>query len=136
MPTEPTPKTRQYLDVYSFKNLPSGEIARRVCPEGGNVNVDTGLDSGGRFTAQSISDASWTALPSGGNLTDRNGISIQNESGVSIYINHSAAAAADTGCLVRDGSERFYTCKNDTVVVYARAATGAGSVTIGVEEIA
>jgi hypothetical protein len=73
-----------------------------------------------------VSRTSWTALPATA-LTDRNGISIQNESGIDIKLRYVNTDPLWRGTRVAgNGSERFYDIKQ-TIILYAMADPSAAS---------
>lgn len=94
----------------------------------------TGLTIAGLITTVTIDDASWTALPATAQ-PNRNQLNIQNVSGVEIKIQYDPLTAGYIGVTIADGSERQYAIR-DTIVIYAKAAPGSGSVDIQVEELA
>jgi len=94
-----------------------------------------GLQAEGKYTAVDIDDTSWTVIPTVAQ-TDRNQINIQNFTGFEVKINHTGAGAyVNNGMRIPDQSERFYQI-TDALVVYARAASGSGTVKLDVEELA
>lgn len=93
-----------------------------------------GLSNGGLVTKVTISDTGWTALPPTP-LANRNGIAIQNyETGALVRLNYDNTAAEGDSVYMTDNSERFYTI-TDSILIYARTATGSGSVDIICEEL-
>ena len=93
-----------------------------------------GLRNAGLYTAVSIPDNAWVAIPSTA-LTDRNQINIQNFTGFEMKVNHSGTGGyADNGMRIPSGTERFYQI-TEGIAVYARMAPGAGTQTIDVEEL-
>lgn len=94
----------------------------------------SGLNIGGLHTKVTITDSGWTALPASA-LSQRNQINIQNFSGFEIKVNFSSGIVGYEGMRIPSNTERFYQI-TDSIVIYARAEAGAGSVDIDVEEIA
>lgn len=97
----------------------------------------TGLNNGGKVTKVTVTDAAWTALPPTP-LTGRNAIRVQNQSTSQIRTNYDFTGplpAGYEGMWVKPNGETFYDI-TDSVVIYAKAEPGAGSITeILVEEI-
>lgn len=97
----------------------------------------SGLTVGGKYTEVTVTDAAWAALPATP-LAGRNAIGIQNYSGSEIKINYDYTAALPAGyvgMVIPNGNEKYYGIR-DTILIYAKAEAGAGSVTIGIEELA
>ena len=119
-------------------NETGDKCALDVAVKSGSVTGEftpSGLKDGGLYTAVTIDDSSWTALPATA-LTGRNQINIQNFTGFEIKINHkNTGGYANNGMRIVDSSERFYQI-TDALVIYARAESGAGSVVLDIEEIA
>jgi len=93
-----------------------------------------GLQNEGKYTPVTINDSSWTPIPATAQA-DRNQINIQNFTGYEVKINHTGTGGYDNnGMRIPDQTERFYQIK-DSIVIYARATTGAGSVVLDVEEL-
>jgi hypothetical protein len=108
----------------------------------GNVTVSgtvesrpAGLTIGGRITVFSINDSTWTKVPGIANYANRNALSIQNTSGNQIKINYDNTTVGYVGVSVNSGNERFYSI-SDTINIYAKAESGAGTINIQCEEIA
>lgn len=94
----------------------------------------SGLSNGGLVTRVTIDDTGWTALPPTA-LANRNGIAIQNyETGALVRLNYDIAKAEADSVYLADNSERFYTITDD-IIIYARTATGSGSVDLICEEL-
>lgn len=93
-----------------------------------------GLMNSGRHQEVSISDSGWTALPSSP-LSGRHQINIQNFSGYEVKINADNSVSGYIGMRIPDSNERFYQV-TDSIVLYAKAESGAGSIVIDVEELA
>jgi hypothetical protein len=91
----------------------------------------SGLKNGGRMTLVTLNTATWTALPALP-LSDRNGLSVQNQSGVDIKLNYDNTEPGYVGSRLAPDGERFYDIK-DTIIVYGKAS--AGTPTILIEEI-
>ena len=110
-----------------FKTGSTANVSGEIKPSGLNVE--------GRYTAVTVTDAAWTAIP-GTALSGRNQINIQNFTGFEVKINHTGLGAYDdNGMRIPDQSERFYQI-TDAIVIYARAESGASSVTLDIEELA
>lgn len=92
-----------------------------------------GLYMAGKITIIALSDSEWTELPATA-LTNRNSISIQNQSGNgnSVLMNYSPNAPAE-GIRIEDGGYRALTIGGG-IKVYGRMETGVGAV--AVEELA
>jgi len=106
-------------------------------PLDGNIAVTgtftpSGLRVAGRVTEVLLSTTSWTALPPGGALDNRNAINIQNYSGDEIKLNFDPAEPGYVGIYLNDQSERNYDIK-DSIEIFAKAKTGGTILTI--EEI-
>lgn len=107
-------------------------------PPGANVSgsfVPSGLRVAGRHSQVTIDDVSWTPLPAAP-LAGRNALSIQNNSGFELKINYLPAVltVGYLGIKMAADFERQYDVK-DTIEVFARAAAGAGSVILDIEEL-
>lgn len=118
-----------------FVESPSrtGESAVEVVGNFSGSVTTAGLSIAGKFTEVTIDDTTWTALPSTP-LADRNSMSIQNRSGFEIKVNYDNTEVGYKGMVIPINFERFYEIR-DTVVIYAKAAPGSGSIVINVEEI-
>lgn len=92
----------------------------------------TGLSVSGKVTIVSINTSTWTALPATA-LTDRNAISIQNQSDETIKVNYDTGVSGFVGMEIPAGGERFYNITDD-VVIYAKSSST--TVSIAVEEVA
>lgn len=106
-------------------------------PLGGTIAVTgtftpTGLRVAGKITQVLLSTTSWTALPPGGPLDNRNAINIQNYSGDEIKLQFDPTVPGYDGVYLNDQSERNYDIK-DTIQIYAKAKTGGSIITV--EEI-
>jgi hypothetical protein len=118
-------------EAEKFTTTGSGDTAVRI---DGDIDANpSGLRNGGKVTEVTINDITWTALPSTA-LTDRNAMSIINRSGVEVKVNYDNSVAGYVGVPINNNDERYYDIK-DTIVIYAKATTGAGSVTLIIEEI-
>ena len=93
----------------------------------------SGLTIAGEFTQVSINDTGWTLVPATA-LTDRNQINIQNFTGFEVKIRFDNTGGY-LGMRIPDSSERFYQI-TESILIYARAESGAGTVTLDVEELA
>lgn len=94
----------------------------------------SGLRNAGKHSFVTIDAVSWTKIPAIP-LVDRNGMSIQNESGIDVRIRYleGIGDAAWRGSLIPgNGGDRFYNIK-DTIEIYAKAASGTPELII--EEI-
>ena len=105
----------------------AGQTTVRTKVVAGTLNyAPSGLRTAGRHTFVTVSRTSWVALPSTA-LTDRNGISIQNESGIDIKIRYVNTDTLWRGTRIAgNGSERFYDIK-ETIILYAMADPAAAS---------
>ncbi len=92
----------------------------------------SGLKEGGTITEVTLNTSTWTALPATP-LENRNAMSIQNRSGIEIKINYSGSVSGYEGIVIPNSGERFYDI-SDTIIIYAKAATG--NPTVNVEELA
>lgn len=113
-----------------------GDTAVRTVVTDGSFNVDavpSGLRNAGRHTEVTVIDTGWTALPATP-LSDRNAISIQNNTNFDIKINYDNSVIGYFGMTIRSGEERSYDIK-DTIVIYGRVENGAGSAVIDIEEL-
>lgn len=93
-----------------------------------------GLLKEGRHSFITVNAVSWTALPAVP-LADRNGVSIQNESGTAVRIRYLEGIGDLTwrgSRIPGNNGDRFYNVK-DTIVLYAMAETGTAALII--EEI-
>lgn len=96
----------------------------------------SGLSVGGVFTEVTIDDTAWYPLPPTP-AAGRNAISVQNFTGFAIKLNYDYSGplpAGYTGVVVNNSGERMYGIK-DTILIYAKAEPGAGSIVLGVEEL-
>lgn len=85
----------------------------------------SGLRIQGKHSFVTVNSVSWTPLPAVP-LTDRNGMSVQNESGIDVRIRYLEGIGDATwrGSLIPgNGGDRFYNIK-DSIVVYAKSASG------------
>ena len=106
-------------------------------PLDGNIAVTgnftpSGLRVAGKITQVLLSTTSWTALPPGGPLDNRNAINIQNYSGDEVKLQFDPTVPGYDGVYLNDQSERNYDIK-DTIQIYAKAKTGGSIITV--EEI-
>ena len=92
----------------------------------------TGLTTGGLGTLVTLNSSTWTALPATA-LTDRNAISIQNQSGIEIKINYGSGIVGYVGAIIQAGGERAYDV-TDSIILYGKSASGTP--TIYIEELA
>ena len=112
----------------------SCSIAPSVSVSGTISTTPSGLMNQGRHSFVTVNSTTWTALPASP-LPDRNGVSIQNESGIAVRIRY----VEGIGDLTWKGSripgnyaDRFYDVK-DSIVLYAMSESG--SPTLIIEEI-
>jgi hypothetical protein len=98
----------------------------------GNLKV-SGLNIAGRVSLVDIDDTSWTPLPAAA-LDQRNAIGIQNSSGVEIKLNYDPSTVGYVGVRMGIEAERYYDI-TDAIIIYAKAAPGAGTVTVTIEEL-
>ncbi len=99
---------------------------------GGTVS-QSGLSVGGLHTVVALNAVTWTALPATP-LSDRNAISIQNESSILVKVNFNGAAVGFVGMSIfQGGGERQYDIKDD-ILIYGKCQSGTIDVTV--EEIA
>ena len=115
------------MEKGKFLKDTSNEIAVRTKGE----LTPTGLTTGGLITAVSLT-TSWAALPSTA-LTNRNTLSIQNQSdnGGTIIINYTNSGS--NGWRIYDGGYKEIPITDD-IIIYGRMITGTG--TALVDEIA
>jgi hypothetical protein len=98
----------------------------------GSVNASpSGLSVAGRITKVTINAVTWTPLPAIP-LANRNGMTIQNRSGVPIYFEYNNTNPVGDGILLPNGGERFYDIK-PSIILYASCS--AGTALLYVEEI-
>lgn len=98
------------------------------------INIQpSGLRIKGLITVVSINDTIWTPLPATP-LTQRNAVRIQNYSGAEIKTNYDPTVVGYVGMTVLNFGEIFEDI-TDTILIYAKAAPGSGTVTLNVEEI-
>lgn len=90
--------------------------------------VPSGLATAGRITEVTLNDTGWTALPATA-LTDRNGMGIQNPNSTQIKLNFDNSEPSFIGWSVNANGEAFIDIR-DSVVIYARAASGSPVITI------
>jgi hypothetical protein len=96
----------------------------------------SGLRTGGKVTEVDIDDATWTALPPTA-LAGRNAVRIQNRTGFEIKTNYDSFAvlpAGYVGMVISDKGEAYYDI-TDAIPIYAKAASGAGTITLFIEEV-
>lgn len=119
------------------KTIEDREYQRFTCNDDDQVAVRTvstgefkfsGLGIAGRVTIVSVDSASWTALPATP-LANRNGLSIQNLSGVAVKLGYDNLEPGYVGVVLPDGGERFYNI-TDSIPIYAKSASGTVSLTI------
>lgn len=121
-------------------NYFSAAIGDDDCPLEGTMAVTgtfsfspSGLQNGGLHSFVTLNDSLWLPIPATP-LANRNGISIQNESGIDIKYRYIDTDPVWQGTRIGgNGGERFLDIK-DTIILYGRAAPG-GSPVIIVEEI-
>lgn len=127
-------------DRYTYFPAAIGDNSCSIAPDvsiTGTVTgtfTQSGLFIAGRHKFVTLDAVSWKPLPPIP-LADRNGISIQNESGINIRIRYLEGIGDLTyqGSLIPGNfGDRFYNIK-DTIVVYGMAASGTPTVTV--EEI-
>ena len=94
----------------------------------------SGLRRAGKHSFITINSTSWTKLPAVP-LVDRNGMSVQNESGIDIRIRYLEGIGDLTwkgSKIPGNGGDRFYNIK-DTIEIYAMSASGTPEIIV--EEI-
>jgi hypothetical protein len=121
-------KDRHTREYESYTLNDSGETAIRTKGEG--VFKPSGLNVEGKLTQVTLNTSTWTALPPTA-LTNRNAISIFNESAEDILIQYDNAAAF--GLTIGPDEERQYDI-TDAIVIYGKSTVGTP--TILVEELA
>lgn len=94
----------------------------------------TGLTVGGKITHVSLTDTTWTALPTTP-LSGRNSILVQNisDNGNIILWNYDNAAPATEGARIPDGNYKT-AILTDSIIIYGRMLSGSG--TACVDEVA
>lgn len=117
------------------QTLGGNAVTGSVTVSGTVSSRPSGLNIGGRITVFTINDSSWTKIPSIANFPQRNALSIQNTSGNQIKINYDNSVVGYVGVQINSGNERFYAI-SDSIDIYAKAESGAGTITIQCEEIA
>ena len=121
------------LDRENMLRLASDDnnVYRRVFAKG--IVSAAGLSIAGQVTEITLNTSTWTALersgstnPNGsGALTDRNAISIQNNSADDVILNY--VDSGSVGVLLQAGNER-HTDITDGITIYALALTGTPTV--------
>jgi hypothetical protein len=114
----------------------NGTYIAQVTPDGelqvaGSIKP-SGLNIGGRISQVALNTSTWTALPASP-LANRNALAIQNISGIEIKIQYDNATVGYSGLAIASNAERYYDI-TDSIVIYAKAASGTPSITV--EEIA
>ena len=125
-PLCPTIEDREH-DKFTVNS--DDETCVRVCGE----SIPSGLQNEGKITEVVLSSVAWTALPTT-SLSNRNAMSVQNESGIVIKINYDNTEPGFVGATIPGGSagfpaERFYNV-TDAITIYAKAASGTPTVTV------
>jgi len=119
-------------------NVSGDKYAMDVAIKEGTISgtfSSSGLAGPALHSQVTVTDAGWVALPATA-LTDRQQLNIQNNSDYDIRVRHTNSGAyTDPAMTIISGGERFYSIQ-DSLVLYARAEPGAGSVTVDIEEIA
>jgi len=93
----------------------------------------SGLKIAGLITTVTINDATWTALP-GTPLANRNAISVQNESAFQVRYNYNPLTVGYKGVRINADGERFLDV-TESIILYAKASPGSGSVDLIIEEL-
>lgn len=96
----------------------------------------SGLRNGGKVTEVVIDDVTWTALPPTA-LPDRNAMRIQNRTGFEIKTNYDSFGPLPIGYIgmvISDKGEAYYDI-TDAIPIYAKAVSGAGTITLFIEEV-
>lgn len=117
------------LELQKFKLDDSGKVVVKTTATG--TFSPTGLNVAGLITEVTLNATTWSALPATA-LTNRNAISIQNQSDIEIKLNYDNTESGYVGVIVAAGGERFYDI-TDSIPIYAKSASGTP--TIVVEEI-
>jgi len=112
-----------------FTTWDTGETAKRTKTQG--TIRPSGLNVAGKITEVTLASGSWSAIPATP-LSNRNAISIQNNSGTEIKVNYDNTESGYVGMIVANGSERFYDI-TDSIIIYAKSQSGTP--TVVVEEI-
>lgn len=109
-----------------FTEDSNGDTCVRTCGE--FDAVPAGLNTAGKITEITLASGSWTALPATA-LVGRNGVGVQNPTGIEIKLNYDSGEAGFIGWSVKPNGEFFIDIK-DGVTIYAKAASGAPTVTV------
>lgn len=89
----------------------------------------SGLSIAGKLTFVELSDSAWTALPLTP-LSNRNGMSIQNQSPSEMQVNFTGTGGyTENGIKIIAGGERYYDI-TDSIVIYGRLASGTAKVAV------
>ena len=112
----------------------AGQVTVRTKVVSGTITAayaPSGLRNGGRISFVTVNSTSWTALPLSP-LSDRNGMSIQNQSNVEIAIQYVDTDPLYRGIKLAPNAERFYDIK-DTIILSCKSSSGTPEILI--EEI-
>jgi hypothetical protein len=123
------PQSLNDREYQKFVDFAVGETAVRVT--GSNFSgtfSQSGLSIAGKITVVTLNDTTWVALPPTP-LTDRNGLSIQNQSGKEIKLQYDNTTVGYVGPIVNPSSERFYDIK-DTILIYGKCSSGTCDIII------
>jgi len=112
-------------------DVPGNKVALDVAIKEGNVSgtfTPSGLSKEGKITIVTLNSLTWTALPAVA-LVDRNGMGIQNDTGIQIKLGYDIGEAGYVGWNVNANGE-FFIDITDAVIIYGKSASGTPSVTI------
>ena len=119
------------------KAYPSPNVNANISGEITGSFRPAGLTIKGVIKETAISDSAWSPLPTTAEV-DRNALSIQNQSalgsGLQIKLRYDDPGAGYVGVEIDPKGERFYQI-TDTIIIYAKAVSGSGSITILTEEL-
>lgn len=128
-------QSRETRENRKFVEDTNGDVAVRTLTEViGAIEgsfAPSGLKNAGRVTVVQVNSSTWTALPLVP-LTDRNAMSVQNESDIKVKINYSDSVSGFEGMTIYGSGERYYDVK-DTITLYGKCETG--TVDLNVEEL-
>jgi hypothetical protein len=112
-------------------DVSGNKVALDVAIKEGSVSgefTQSGLTIGGLVTEVTLNSATWTALPATA-LTDRNGMGIQNDSAIQIKVGFDNTEPGFVGWNVNPNGE-FFVDITDSVIIYAKSASGTPTVTV------
>ena len=114
-------------EYQKFEAGPDGETRVRVITIGDVTTTPSGLNIAGRMTIVTLNDSTWTALPAT-QLTERNGMSVQNQSAKQIKLHYDNTTVGYVGTIVNPDGERFYDIR--TIALYGKCQSGTCDILI------